>query len=186
MVQFLCRCPYILNLVLVEVGNKVDDDPRQGTAKVDNLVHNKGHDAGGENVVVHPDVVGEPHALKVVERDIVLGDFVEIGPVATVGGQQGRLIGDCCVPERVEISGELVERSAEAVDVHAGLADSSQRVVREKVEDGTGSGRKRRVGTAGGFEEWPGRGPELTQPGCRVPAAVLLSGTAVVRWRGLP
>lgn len=42
-----------LDLVFVEVGHAVDDYPGEGTAEVDELVHGEGHDAGGEDVVLH-------------------------------------------------------------------------------------------------------------------------------------
>lgn len=72
---------YLLDLVLPEVGNAVDDDPRQRSAKVERLVDDKRHDAGGQNIVAHPCVPCEPHLLKVVERDVVLGDLLEGAPV---------------------------------------------------------------------------------------------------------
>lgn len=63
---------YVLNLVLVEERDAVDDDPRQTTAEVDDLVHEEAHDAGGEDVVADVGVPRRPHALEVVEVDIVL------------------------------------------------------------------------------------------------------------------
>lgn len=63
---------YGLNLVLLEVGNLVDDDPWQGAAEVDDLVHDEAHDTGGEHVVADVCVPRSPHALEVVEVDIVL------------------------------------------------------------------------------------------------------------------
>ena len=47
-----------LDLVLVEVGDAVDEDPGEGTPEVDDLVHDEGHDAGGEDVVLHVCVPG--------------------------------------------------------------------------------------------------------------------------------
>jgi hypothetical protein len=63
---------HLLNLVLLEVWNPVDDHPRQGAAKVDELVHDEAHDTSGEDVVADVCVPGSPHALEVVEVDIVL------------------------------------------------------------------------------------------------------------------
>lgn len=63
---------YLLNLVLLEVGNAVDDDPWQTAAEVDGLVHDEAHDARGENVVADVCIPRHPHALEVVEVDIVL------------------------------------------------------------------------------------------------------------------
>lgn len=72
---------YVLNLVLVEVGYPVDDDPGQTAAEVDDLVHEEAHDAGGEDIVADVGVPRSPHTLEVVEVDIVLGDLVELVPV---------------------------------------------------------------------------------------------------------
>jgi len=63
---------YLLNLVLVEIGNTVNDDPGQRSAKVHGLVHDERHDSGSQDVVAHPSVPSEPHLLKVVELDVVL------------------------------------------------------------------------------------------------------------------
>lgn len=42
-----------LDLVFVEVGDAVDDYPGEGTAEVNELVHDEGHDSGREDVVLH-------------------------------------------------------------------------------------------------------------------------------------
>jgi hypothetical protein len=47
-----------LDLVFVEVGHAVDDDPGERAAEVDEFVHHEGHDAGCENVVLHVCVPG--------------------------------------------------------------------------------------------------------------------------------
>lgn len=72
---------YVLNLVPVEGGNGVDDDPRQAASKVDNLVHHERHDTGGEGVILHVQVPGGPGALKNAEVDIDLGNLLEDGVV---------------------------------------------------------------------------------------------------------
>jgi hypothetical protein len=63
---------YLLNLVLSKPRNSINYDPRQRPAKVDGFVHDEGHDTSGEDIVLHVRVPGEPHALSIVERDIVL------------------------------------------------------------------------------------------------------------------
>ena len=60
-----------MNLVLVERRHTVDDHPRQRTTKVDELVHEEGHDARGEDVVADERIPRRPQALEVVELDIV-------------------------------------------------------------------------------------------------------------------
>ena len=47
-----------LNLVLVEVGDAIDDDPGNTAPEVDAFVHNEGHDSGGEDIVLHIRVPG--------------------------------------------------------------------------------------------------------------------------------
>lgn len=49
---------YRLDLVLVEVGNEVEKDPRNAAAEVDYLVHDEAHDARREDIVLHPDIPG--------------------------------------------------------------------------------------------------------------------------------
>jgi hypothetical protein len=71
----------MLDLVLSEIRNAIDDDPRQAPSEVHGLVHNEAHDARGEHVVLHVRVPGEPHLFQEIERDIVLGDFFELTPV---------------------------------------------------------------------------------------------------------
>lgn len=46
-----------LDLVLLEIWDLADDDPGERATKVDRFVHDKTHDTGGENIVVH---VGVP------------------------------------------------------------------------------------------------------------------------------
>lgn len=67
-----------MNLVFVEVGYSVHDHEREGSAKVDSLVHDKGHDAGGEYIVLHVGVPRSPGLLEEVEVYIVLSDLIEV------------------------------------------------------------------------------------------------------------
>jgi len=62
---------YVLNLVLVEVRHTVDDHPWDGAAEVNNLVHEEGHDTGGQNIVSDEGVPGSPETFKVVELNVV-------------------------------------------------------------------------------------------------------------------
>lgn len=71
----------VLNLVLVEGGDAVDDHPGKRAAKVDDLMHDKGHDARRKHIVLHKGVPCQPEALKGVEGDIVCGNFVVLAPV---------------------------------------------------------------------------------------------------------
>lgn len=69
---FSVETTYALNLVFVEVWDHADDDPGQTAAEVHGLVHDEAHDTGGERVVTDVGVPRGPHALEVVEVDIVL------------------------------------------------------------------------------------------------------------------
>ena len=44
----------------MEVGDHADDDPWEGAAEVDHLVHDEGHDASGEDIVLHIGVPSSP------------------------------------------------------------------------------------------------------------------------------
>ena len=68
---------YVLELILLEEGNAVHDHKGSGTAEVDDLVHDEAHDAGGQDIVLHPQVPRRPEALDDVELDIVLGNLLE-------------------------------------------------------------------------------------------------------------
>lgn len=83
---------HVLNLVLVEGGDGVNQHVGQAAAKVDNFVHCEGHDAGGEGIILPPEVPSSPQALGNVEVNIDLGDLFKDGVV----------IGSCC---RVETGG---------------------------------------------------------------------------------
>lgn len=72
---------YVLNLVLVEIRNAIDNHPGKRAAKVDEFVHQEGHDAGGEHVVANVGVPCHPQLLKVIEVHIVLGHLFELVPV---------------------------------------------------------------------------------------------------------
>jgi hypothetical protein len=71
----------LLNLVLVEIGNAIDNHPRERAAKVDEFVHQKGHDTGGEYIVANVGVPRHPQLLKVIEVYIVLGHLFELVPI---------------------------------------------------------------------------------------------------------
>ena len=42
-----------LDLVLVEVGDAVDNDPGETSAEVNNLMHDEAHDSRGDDIVLH-------------------------------------------------------------------------------------------------------------------------------------
>lgn len=46
----------ILDLPLVEERNGIDDDPWEGPAEIDELVHDEAHDARRDRVILHPEV----------------------------------------------------------------------------------------------------------------------------------
>ena len=98
---------YALNLVFVEVWDHADDDPGQTAAEVDGLVHDEAHDTGGEGIVADVCVPRSPHALEVVEVDIVLGHLVEVVPVGVCGvrehGISDGVVGDIVAKAAVSV-----------------------------------------------------------------------------------
>jgi hypothetical protein len=48
-----CGDLLVLDLVLVEIGDSVDDDPRDASSKIHNLMHNEAHDSGREDIILH-------------------------------------------------------------------------------------------------------------------------------------
>ena len=83
---------YVLDLVSVEVGNAVDYDPRERPAKVHCLMHDEGHDARSQHIVLHPLVPGQPEPLEEVQRHVVLGDLLKLAPVRVDAREQGRRV----------------------------------------------------------------------------------------------
>jgi hypothetical protein len=75
----------ILNLVLIHVRNPVDNDPRQRSTKVDNLMHDKGHDTCGENIVLHECIPRCPHSLGEAKMEVVFRDLLELAPICIRG-----------------------------------------------------------------------------------------------------
>lgn len=107
---------YSLNLVFVEVGHAVDDNPGERAAKVDNFVHHEGHDSCREDVVLHvcvPSLGGMlahcwnssqegrtygPETLKDIESlAIVVSDAIVLVPVCRRGEESAV----CCVPMKL-------------------------------------------------------------------------------------
>lgn len=82
---------YVLNLVLVEIRNAVDNHPRKRAAKVDEFVHQEGHDTSGEDVVANIGVPCHPQLLKVIEVYIVFGHLFELVPVCVRGVRESVL-----------------------------------------------------------------------------------------------
>lgn len=69
---------YSLDLELPEIGNLVHNDKRKSSAKVDDFVYAKRHDACSEHVVLHVGIPCCPSFLKDVEVNVVLGNLVEV------------------------------------------------------------------------------------------------------------
>lgn len=55
---------YPLDLVLVEIWDLVHDHERQTATEINHLVHNEGHDSGGQDVVLHVGIPGGPRLLE--------------------------------------------------------------------------------------------------------------------------
>jgi hypothetical protein len=48
-----CGNLLVLDLVLVEIGDSVDDDPRDASSKIHHLMHNEAQDSGREDIILH-------------------------------------------------------------------------------------------------------------------------------------
>lgn len=57
-------------------------------------MHEKGHNARGQDVILHVGIPCCPQALKNIKMDIVLGYLVELAPV----GVRGRIKKGCRIP----------------------------------------------------------------------------------------
>jgi len=44
-------CSYLLDLVFVEGGNRIDDYPRQAPPEIHHLMHHETHDASSQHIV---------------------------------------------------------------------------------------------------------------------------------------
>lgn len=71
----------ILNLPSLKVRDSITNHPWQAATKVDELMHDEGHDTGSEDIIRNPGVPGSPHLLEDVEGAIDLADVVVMGPV---------------------------------------------------------------------------------------------------------
>ena len=72
---------YVLNLVLIEVGNPIDDHPRDRASKVDEFMHDERHDSSCENVILHESIPCSPKPFEDIKVNIIFGDFVELAPI---------------------------------------------------------------------------------------------------------
>jgi hypothetical protein len=43
----------VLDLVFVEIGDSIDDNPGDASAEVDNLMHDEAQDSGREDIILH-------------------------------------------------------------------------------------------------------------------------------------
>lgn len=69
----------LLDLVLAEVWDTIDNGPGQTSAKVHDLVHQEEEQSSGQNIIVHPIVVGGPEFLDWVQTADVTEVLVRLG-----------------------------------------------------------------------------------------------------------
>lgn len=81
---------YTLNLVSLEEPKAIDEDPRKRTAEVEKLVDDEGHDAGGQDIILHPRIPCDPHSLCHAQVGIGFGDILILAPIGA-WGQHGRI-----------------------------------------------------------------------------------------------
>ena len=85
------KVAYILDFVFVEVWDAVYDCPWNRAAKINDLVHDEGHDSGSEDIVLQICIPSCPQALQKIKVDVVFGDLIELAPVSVGrGGKEGR------------------------------------------------------------------------------------------------
>ena len=88
---------YTLNLVSLKETQAIDEDPRKRAAKVEQLVDDEGHDAGGQDIVLHPRIPCDPQSLCHAQVGIGFGNIPILAPIGA-GGQLGR------IPRRKKVS----------------------------------------------------------------------------------
>lgn len=71
----------MLNLIAVEVGHSVDENPGDRSTKVDDFMHHKGHYTGSQNIVLHEGVPCCPEPFGDIEMCVVGGDLIIMAPV---------------------------------------------------------------------------------------------------------
>ena len=81
---------YTLNLVSLEETQAIDEDPRKRAAEVEQLVDDEGHDAGGQDIILHPRIPCDPQSLCHAQVGIGFGDILILAPIGA-GGQHGRI-----------------------------------------------------------------------------------------------
>lgn len=86
----------MLNLPAVEILCSIDDNPGKRSAKIDELVHHEGYDAGGKDIVLHVGVPRGPETFSDIEMSIVFGNLVILAPVRR--GRRGKEV--CGIPEK--------------------------------------------------------------------------------------
>lgn len=88
---------YTLNLVSLEETQAIDEDPLKRAAEVEQLVDDEGHNAGGQDIILHPRIPCDPQSLCHAQVGIGFGDILILAPIGA-GGQHGR------IPRRKRVS----------------------------------------------------------------------------------
>lgn len=81
---------YTLNLVSLEETQAINEDPQKRAAEVEQLVDSEGHDAGGQDIILHPCIPCDPQSLCHAQVGIGFGDILILAPIGA-GGQHGRI-----------------------------------------------------------------------------------------------
>ena len=143
-----------MNLVSIEVTQAIDKDPWQRAAEVEQLVDDERHDAGGQDIILHPRIPRDPQSLCHAQVGIGFGNIPILAPIGA-GGQLGRIPrrkrSVCDIPQQsiIQPPGESKKRRRQTLWFLAGLNSrirEKSRTLREGedsvVESGvnTGSG----------------------------------------------
>lgn len=79
---FGCRWRFlVLELVFSEPGEPIRNEPNQRAAKVDGFMHDEGHDAGSQYIILHIGIPCRPHTLHEIEVAIVLRYLLKLAPI---------------------------------------------------------------------------------------------------------
>lgn len=81
---------YTLNLVSLEETQAINEDPQKRAAEVEQLMDSEGHDAGGQDIILHPRIPCDPQSLCHAQVGIGFGDILILAPIGA-GGQHGRI-----------------------------------------------------------------------------------------------
>ena len=116
---------YTLNLVSIKETQAINEDPRKRAAEVEQLVDGEGHDAGGQDIILHPRIPCDPQSLCHSQVGVVFGDILILAPIGA-GGQHGR------IPRRKRVSMQQIQQKSMVAKKRRNKHCGSQQVFNER------------------------------------------------------